>query len=183
MVFAVQHGLGAHHGEGYQTGLAAYDVWAKALRDEKFINTNKDVGFGNAYNAQCWFECRRNAVGFLNLAKKRLDDPELDGLFDEAIDQYSNVRDLLQDVATAYAFNPSKGEAMGERLQQQSTRLRAAAALEKARDAERAGLVALARIARKLGAEDMPDTIEVPPISAGAAGQPSDLDKADAADD
>ena len=39
--------------------------------DEQFIATNKDVGFGNAYNAQCWFECRRNAVNFLKQAKER----------------------------------------------------------------------------------------------------------------
>ena len=61
---------------------------------------------------------------------------------------------------------------MGKRLKEQSTRLKVAKALESARDAERVGLEAIARIAEALGAKDMPAKIEVSPMTPGAAGQP-----------
>jgi len=152
LVFAVKHGLGAGRQEQYETGLAAYDLWARALRDEKLATEDQTIGFGCAYNAQCWFECRRNAVGFLKQAKDRLGNGKLSPLFDEAIGHYEAVAAELSAVAQAYPFSTAKQDEMAARIKDKTTRLRAAGALEKARDAEKAGLTVLAEIARRLGA-------------------------------
>jgi hypothetical protein len=124
----------------YMTGLEAFDSWIKALGSEEAS------GFGAAYNAEVWHECRHLAVEFLKEAKERLAKPELDPLFDEATGHYEVVRKNLKEVAEVFpflSFDPAH-------IKDASRREKAAAALKLARDAEAKGLEALEAIAKAL---------------------------------
>ena len=167
-LFALEHGAGKHSKELWHTGISGYDVWIKALENEKYVKEDKVIGFGQAYNGQCWAECRRNAVAFLEEAKKRLDDEKLAPLFDEAIRHYSVVRDNLNTVGKIFPFKLGDEKGMDERIADASRREKAVDALKAARDAERSGLKTLAKIAVALGAESInpdkagSDTIRAP---------------------
>lgn len=63
---AVTKGIPAGVHEKYATGLEGYDRWIVALQ-----SGNGD-GFGVAYNAVVWNECREMAVGFLKEMESRL---------------------------------------------------------------------------------------------------------------
>jgi hypothetical protein len=164
--FALGHTTGAHDHEKWHSGLGGYDVWIAALGNAELIRTDKVVGFGQAYNAQCWAECRRHAVAFLVEARTKLADPKLAPDFDEAIKQYKVVAASLKSVAEAFPFKHDDMEAMNARIAEPARRQQAARALTAARDAERAGLKALARIAVALGAKD----VDVEKIGAAPAG-------------
>ena len=127
----------------YAGGLAGYDQWIRS------IETGKADGFGMSYNAQCYSECRRNAVEFLKEAKGRL-DAKLAPLFDKAIGHYGIVAQELKKVADTFPFFERKPEHITDKA-------RTSAAIEslKAAKAEEArGLEALAEIAKTLGAEN-----------------------------
>jgi hypothetical protein len=151
LAFALEHGAGKHSREKWHTGLSGYDVWIRAFRDAGALD-HEAGGFGLAYNAQCWAECRKHAVAFLAEAAKRLDDKPLRALFEEAIRRYEIVSTNLGAVAKAFPFDPQDRKAMDERAKDPSTRRKAIEALTAARDAEDAGLKALARLAKALGA-------------------------------
>jgi len=83
--FALEHSKSPPQPKSpYKAGIAGYDNWISALE------TGKVGGFGNAYNAVVWNECRGFAVQFLKEAKERLDN-ELNTLFDEAIEYYGTT--------------------------------------------------------------------------------------------
>ncbi len=139
---------------GGRPGLPGYDAWIKAFQGPKALD-HKAGGFGQAYNAQCWAECRRHAVAFLEEARQRLGAARLKDEFDEAVRQYKVVRDNLDAVAKLFPFHLSDPKGMGRRIKEAPTRAKAARALAAARKAEVAGLRALARIAVALGAKDI----------------------------
>lgn len=124
----------------YKSGLAAYDSWIKALE----IQTAD--GFGTAYNAEVWHECRTYAVEFLKEARERLNRDELNPLFDEAVSHYESVASELGKVKEFFPFiglDP-------EHIKDAARRQKAVAALKAARDAEAKGLETLAKIVEAL---------------------------------
>jgi len=125
----------------YACGLAGYDQWTRS------IETGKADGYGMAYNAQCYAECRRNAVEFLKEAKGRV-DAKLAPLFDEAIGYYSTVAQNLQKVADTFPFFERKPE----HIQDQARKTTAVEALKAAKAAEIQDLNTLAKITKALGA-------------------------------
>jgi len=123
----------------YKTGLGAYDNWIKAI-ENKTAN-----GFGVAYNAEVWHECRHLGVEFLKEARARLDS-KLTPLLAEAQGHYEVVRDKLKEVTEIFpflAFDP-------EHIKDPSRREKAVAALKVARNAEAKGLETLKKIVDKL---------------------------------
>jgi len=167
LVFALDHAAGKHSHDVWHTGLSGYDTWVKALQDDKRVKEEEVIGFGHAYNAACWAECRKHAVAFLEEAKKRLDDKRLSPQFDEAIKHYKIVSASLDAVAKAFPFNVRDQKRMRERIKDAARRAKAIKTLQTAREAERAGLKALARIAVSLGAKG------VDPDAVGAQAAPS----------
>jgi len=143
--------------KNYAGGLAGYDAWIKGL------DANGTLGLGAAYNAQCWAECRRNAVAFLALAAKRLPDKAMAPHFKQAINSYKAVSRQLDVVAETFPFNHRDQKMMDANLADPKRRAKAAEALRKARKAERAGIQALAKLAVALGAKDVnPDKLALP---------------------
>ena len=122
----------------YRAGLAGYDNWINA------VESGTADGFGMAYNAGVWNECRGYAVAFLKEARERLDQPA--AALDTAIEHYSVVAQNLQMVEDTFPFHGMEPGHIKD-----SERLRVAAAcLKAARDAEANGLVALERIVNAL---------------------------------
>ena len=153
LAFAVEHGTGKHSHELYHTGLLGYDAWIAALENDELANTDEVIGFGQGYNGKCWSECRRQAVDFLQEAKKRLNDDALTPLFDEAIKHYTSVSESLNQLSGIFPFDTDEQAAMAERIKEPERRRQAVTALKTARDAEAAGLKALAKVALSLGAQ------------------------------
>jgi len=118
----------------YGAGLAGYDNWINALE------TGSADGFGVAYNAAVWNECRALAPRFLEEAKARLGQPA--ALFAEAIQHYDVVARNLQTVADAFPFDGLDPE----HIKDPTRRETALAGLKAARGAEASGLAALAGI-------------------------------------
>ncbi len=126
----------------YSAGLAGYGAWIAALEDETAD------GFGTAYNAQVWAECRRNAAAFLREAKERLG--EADAAFDEAIDLYDTVAQNLAEVAKTFPFIGLKEETFKVNIADASRRATAVGHLRVARKAEQGGLERLERLLSSL---------------------------------
>ena len=122
----------------YKAGLAGFDNWAKALED------GTAHGLGAPYNAAVWQECRRFAVEFLKEAKERLGEPAAP--FDAAISHYRAVAEDLKKVAELFPFV----EREEGHVKDKERCAEAAAALRAAREAEAAGLAALANIRDEL---------------------------------
>lgn len=122
----------------YRAGLAGYDNWIQALE------TGVEDGFGMAYNAAVWNECRGFAVPFLKEAKGRLDQSAAP--FDDAIGQYAVVAQNLQTVADTFPFHGLEPE----HIKDQGRRDVALESLRAARDAEELGLEALSKIVNAL---------------------------------
>ena len=123
----------------YKAGVAGFDNWIQA------VDTKKADGFGMAYNAQVWSECRDFAVAFLREAKDRL-GRKWAGLFDEAIGHYEVGAANLRAVSDTFPFHGLKPEHIED-----ESRLRTALEhLRQAREAEASGLKALERIATEL---------------------------------
>ena len=123
----------------YRAGLSGYDLWIRAL--EK----SKADGFGVAFNAAVWDECRHYAVHFLEEAKERLGGA-LGPLFDEAQEHYETVSRNLKRVAETFPFHAYDKVHITE---EQRVGV-AINCLIKAREAEAAGLATLEKILKKL---------------------------------
>jgi hypothetical protein len=83
--------------EDYRAGPEGFDNWIRALQ------AGKASDMGTRYNAGVWLECRTNAVGFLQEARKRLTG-RIDPLFDEAIAHYTVVSKSLNKVTEVYPW-------------------------------------------------------------------------------
>ena len=123
----------------YRAGLSGYDTWTHALE------TGTADGFGMAYNAAVWSECRAFAVEFLKEAKERIGGDSA-SLFDEATSHYETVAEGLKTVADAFPFHGLEPE----HIKDEARRRAALEALRQARTAEEAGLAVLQRIAAHL---------------------------------
>ena len=128
----------------YQHGLEGYEQWVRALEN------GSTEGIGPKYNAVSYAECRRNAVAFLREAKLRLNDPDLDATFDEAIQHYEIVSQQFELVADAFPMGPPKEEMSLEKRVKTATE-----ALQAAKAGEEKGLETLAALAQALGAENL----------------------------
>ena len=84
----------------YRTGLAAYEMWAKALESGKAIYG------GHAYLTQVWLECREMAVAFLQEAVERLPG-RCDDAFVQALRHYVQARDRLRTVLEMHPERPN----------------------------------------------------------------------------
>ena len=122
----------------YRAGLAGFESWMQAL------HAGKADGFGVAYNAAVWAECRGHAVRFLAEAKDRIDG-NLGPLFDEAAGHYETVAQRLQKVSEAFPFPPA-----GDEVEDRDRCKTAVGDLVAARGAEESGLATLERILAEL---------------------------------
>ena len=141
--FALEHAANPEEWifEGYRAGLEGFDNWILALREGRASD------MGVRYNAAVWLECRRNAVEFLEEAKKRLAGRS-DTLFDDARTRYEAVAQSLGRVAELYPWAPGTSD---EDVLPVDDKSRAAVeALQAAKDAEAAGLQALEKIVQAL---------------------------------
>jgi hypothetical protein len=151
--FALEHGAGKHSREKWHTGLSGYDTWIKGMQDPN-VQKHKVFGFGLAYNAQCWAQCRRYANLFLQEAAGRLKgDPALAALLTEAQQHYKTVGANLTAVAEAFPFDVKDEAGMNARAAEPARREKALQSLRAARAAEAEGLKVMAKIAAALGAK------------------------------
>ena len=129
----------------YKSGLAGFDTWIQALEN------GKAIGFGMAYNAAVWSECRGFAVGFLREAKKRVG--KLDSLFDGAVGYYETVAQNLKKVSEMFPFPPPGWKITTSETDEIKDKKRCQAAINhisEARKAEEKGLDSLRRIVAEL---------------------------------
>ncbi|MEN6546542.1 MAG: hypothetical protein ABFE07_10905 [Armatimonadia bacterium] len=124
----------------YASGLAAYDQWITALNDPASWKGN-----GAMYNSQVWRECRHYGVAFLQEAKVKLDDPNLNPLFDDAIKRYQQVERKLGIVCDQFWFDTPASKAPQAERQEKAVQ-----ALRQAKRAEQKGLEALTRVTEHL---------------------------------
>lgn len=123
----------------YKAGTAGFDTWISALE------TGTADGFGMAYNAAVWSECRGFAVAFLREARERL-GTQTAALFDEALHPYEVLASNLKTVADTFPFHGLKPE----HIKDQERLHPALECLKSARDAEALGLKALERLVEAL---------------------------------
>lgn len=122
----------------YKAGLAGFESWINALK------VGNADGFGTAYNAMVWSECRGMAVEFLKEAKKRVGNRS-DSLFDEAGKHYEVVAQNLRRVSEAFPFPPK-----GDEIKDTARCKDAIECLTEAREAEESGLKSLKKILNAL---------------------------------
>ena len=120
-------------------GLKGYDSWIRAM--EAGIADR----FGLGYNSAVWAESRRFAVEFLTEAQERLGN-DLKSLFTDALEHYQTVAQNLKIVSEMYPFK----ECDDERVPVDDKARTAIEALERARDAEAAGLDVFAELKDRL---------------------------------
>ncbi|MCK4592993.1 hypothetical protein KAU45_00735 [bacterium] len=123
----------------YKAGLAAYDNWIGALE-----SATAD-GWGMAYNAAVWSECRDFAYKFLREAAERLGG-QVVALFYKAAGHYRVVSENLKKVADKFPFFTMKPEYIEDETRRRST----IEALKSARKAEASGLDLLERLVKEL---------------------------------
>ncbi len=129
----------------YKAGLAGFDTWIQALED------GKAIGFGMAYNAAVWSECRGFAVKFLKEAKEWTGT--LVSLFDEALKHYEVVAKNLNKISEMFPFPPPGWKVTTSETDEikDITRIETALKyLRDARNAEESGLKALEKIRSEL---------------------------------
>jgi hypothetical protein len=139
------YGLGhedVHHPEKYADprcfgGLKGYDAWIRSVEE------GTAAAFGLAYNTAVWAECRKYAVAFLHEARERLDDARLNPHLEKAVEHFEIVSRNLETVKEAYPYNP---ELSMDPIRADDRAQSAALALKRAKEAEVAGLEALAEI-------------------------------------
>jgi hypothetical protein len=130
--------------KGYYGGAAAYDAWIRGM------TSGKANAFGLAYHAKIWSECRGFAVEFLKEADIRTKG-RYAGLLKEAVDRYAVVSASLSEVSRLWPF-PDEGDSKAKekvlkaRTLDRETRDRIVAELEKAKEAEAAGVDAIRKI-------------------------------------
>ncbi|GIP36150.1 hypothetical protein [Paenibacillus sp. J2TS4] len=127
---------------GYKVGIDGFDQWIGALSERRAD------GFGTAYNAAVWSECRKFAVECLKEAEERIgrQGSELNGLLQAGAQHYGQVYHYLSKVEKLFPFHQREEEHIRDedRLNQ------AVEALTKARDAEEQALNLLRAIYNKL---------------------------------
>lgn len=127
-----------------RTGLAAYDFWLKTLRE------GRAKGYGMAWYAAFWSECRKYGVPFLEEAKQRL-SPKHVPLFDQAIEHYRVVSDCLSKLSQTFPYLEVTSEELWDiHAKDQERRQLGITLLETAREAESQGLEVLAKIMKQL---------------------------------
>lgn len=131
---------------GYTAGPAGYDVWIKALE-----NKTADA-FGAAFIPPVWAECRSFAVEFLEEAKGRL-SPDLGALFEEAKAQYQISAKNLKQVSELFPCFTVSEQQRAVNVTDDQKIAQAVELLKQAREAEKAGLVVLEKILKKLPTE------------------------------
>ena len=124
----------------YKRGAAAYDTWIRALR------SGKPTGFGVAYNAAVWAECRRFAGAFLKEAR-RLADPELGSAFGDAVKHFRAASKSLTNIAEAFPLDDGPYD---ERVQDRDRIQMVVDWLGEARDAEIEAMKVLGKIVSAL---------------------------------
>lgn len=129
--------------ELYTMGLAAYDLWIEAIQNDKAD------GFGTAFNAVVWAECREHARDFLAEAKGRLNGACTD-LFDKAVRDYETVAAGLRTVSDVFPFLNTTDEQKEKNVKDPIRCRTALECLGKARNAEESGLQTLKKIAAEL---------------------------------
>ncbi len=122
----------------YRSGPRAFEGWADALVEGTASR------FGNAYNAEVWAECRREAVSFLREARDELAG-QAQMLLDEAIQHYDVVASKLKAVRDLHPFQ-GPGESRNERIKSPE----AAMLLRQAGAAEAKGLENLRKVMEAL---------------------------------
>jgi hypothetical protein len=127
----------------YRMGLAGYDQWIKALKK------NRAGGFGMAYNAAVWSECRRHAVDFLREVHAEF-GPDVRALVRDATVYFEEVSRHLNTVAAAFPFLNVSDEQKEDNVRDRDRREAAAEALRDAREHEEMGLQILSRISKSL---------------------------------
>jgi hypothetical protein len=124
---------------GYAAGLDGYDAWIRALE------SGRADGFGMAYNAAVWAECRELAVPFLEEAAERIGGA-VAALAREAAGRYAAVREELRAVFALFPFH----EREPEQIRDVKRCAQAVGHLRRAREAEAAGLEVLRRLYQSL---------------------------------
>jgi hypothetical protein len=147
--FAAEMARGEYSHEAYTSGLGGYDVWIKAIEQPEEPPSDGTC-FGHPFNAACWYECRRQAIAFLEEARRRLNDESLSPCFEEAISHYGVVADELRTLTELYPCQPGNDAAMRQRFEDAEIRGKGVAALTAARAAEAECLKALAGIEQAL---------------------------------
>ena len=122
-------------------GLPGYDLWIHEVEAGQF------EGFGMAYNATCWAQCRYFAVAFLREAAERIGGNER--LWKEATAHYQIVSDSLGRVNRLYPFDPAISPGFGYDMSE-STRRAAADHIRTARSTEEAGLRTIQKLLGQL---------------------------------
>ncbi|MBU1626076.1 hypothetical protein KKB18_01795 [bacterium] len=123
----------------FKAGLDGYDLWCKALEEDKAN------GFGMAYNAEVWAECREFAVKFMIEAKDKI-GKGYEKLFDDAIAHYRIVADNLEKVQGMFPFCEFKPE----HIKDESRIEKAIGHIKEARRAEEYCLILLQKIYKEL---------------------------------
>lgn len=126
----------------YEVGLAGYDQW---IADTE---AGTPIRIGMSYHAAVWESCRRHGVQFLSEARERLGEG-MAARFDEAIGLYEIVAENLRKVTALYPFDRSDNPIGVDDKSRAAVK-----SLQDAREAEGAGLQALAKIVEALGAAD-----------------------------
>jgi hypothetical protein len=128
---------------GYHSGDSGYEIWRKALEG------GLADGFGCSYNAQVWAECRYYAWAFLEEARNRCGQ-HTEEPFAEAVHRYAEVSAALKQVADLFPFLGVTADDIQGFVKDEERVSAAVAALERAQDAEVAGLKALGQIRHEL---------------------------------
>ncbi|GMK37321.1 hypothetical protein PCCS19_03740 [Paenibacillus sp. CCS19] len=141
---------------GYVNGLAAYDTWINAFREQAI------EPLGHAYTIEVIREGRKHAALCLQelSSEWRMHESkhnqEIAALLDQAASQYANVYDALGELAVQFP-SPSGGEPTDPAAAAQAIKW-----LESMQKAEREGVQMLERIAERL--EQMSSRAHVPAI-------------------
>ncbi|MHA2198760.1 MAG: hypothetical protein ACXABN_02725 [Candidatus Thorarchaeota archaeon] len=126
--------------ENYSSGILGFDRWITAVQE------GTALAMGLAYNTAVWAECRKYAVEFLNESKTRL-PKEMKSLFENSVEQYSNVSKNLDKLSQLFPFSVGmSGDPIG--VSQKSKD--GTGFLKSARDAEEKGLESLRQIVKAL---------------------------------
>ena len=153
LLFGLRTAAGRYSKGMYHSGLAGYDTWIRALQNGS-MPANEPNGFGHAFNAAAWAECRRHAVAFLEEASRRLTGSNIGPHLQEATEQYQTVAEYFQQLTTLFPFHPWEEKAMAIRFSNDDLRSKAVSILSKARSAELEGVRTISLIAAKLGGKD-----------------------------
>jgi len=138
--FALEHAKGTYAHPGYTAGPQAYAIWAEGIGDASASAA------GVAYNAHCWHECRDHAALFLREAKALL--PDQAEPLETAAKHYADVAANIKALTEIYpfAYPPDFTQTVPEDDRQGQ----AIRALERAREAEEAGLESLRAVLEQL---------------------------------